>query len=609
MKIEITMKRLCGFFIFFFIFIFFTYGTSHSGIIYNSNNEFQFDKELHNWKKVSVGKYEVYNLFYDEYDNNGNLMQNSNYYRYFMSKNRIKENDKYDFYNIFEDLIPNETKFILDIYVKDYYKKIYTQADFIKLSIENLKEASKALNEIYEKAKHYMAILDDDSKNINEYKEIYHYIHANLLLSKWTIDNYNEELHKSINSLKDYNSQFIDILKYYKEFIEDYSLSDYDPNTNPFGFSKTTYYQWSKNIGDITINDISSLIDNAYYELNLTTNVRVALEYSLIDELKVDDEIKIYKYKKGIKDDEYYTLIYKGIEDFDDVFYKKEQYMKGGEYYYPGYEHYRNFFINCNINKFAKFKTINTDSPYEYYVDNNRLYDYVGIREGGFSAPLFCIGYIAAQLYESPFEYELFYDRNFISSYNVKVLKNALNLAYGGDLDDCITCFIGDELNEKLELIDNKFAMNDIGKLNIKENYKEDKISYITYDDKNYLTCLVKVAHSEGDIPSSWGQFNKPKKLVITIEKDKKVYKLPDENSEIVYVIKEKVDNKDDEIKKDEYNFKVKNNFIKVNNDNWFKIFLYKGRASRPEYIGWVKLQNYEVVDDISEYYEWYPYS
>ena len=135
------------------------------------------------------------------------------------------------------------------------------------------------------------------------------------------------------------------------------------------------------------------------------------------------------------------------------------------------------------------------------------------------------------------------------------------------------------------------------------------KISYITYDDKNYLTCLVNVAHSESDIPSSFGQFNKPKKLVLTIDKDTKVYKLPDENSEIAYVIKEKVDNKDDEIKNNEYNFTVRNNFIKDNNVNWFKIFLYKGRTTMEECIGWVKLPNYDVVDDVSEYYEWYPYS
>lgn len=603
------MKRLSGFFIFFIIFIIFTYGTSHSGTIYNSNNEFQFNKELHNWKKVSDGKYEVYNLFYDEYDNSGNLIQDSNYYLYMMKNNGIEENDEHNFTNIFENLISNETKLILNIYVKNYYKKIYTQADFIILTKENLVEVNKALNEIYEKAKLYMATIDDDNQDIDKYKNIYHYIHANLLLSKWTIDNYNKDLHKSINNLKNYSSQFIDICKYYKEFNEDYALTDYSPENNPFGFSKLTHYEWSKNIGNIIVNDISGLIDNAYYELNISTNIRVALEYSLIDELKVDDEIKIYKYKKGIKDDEFYTLVYKGMEDFEDVFYKKKQFLSGNEYHYPGYEHYKSFFANCNITKFAKFKNIDSKEPYEYYVDNNRLYDYVGIREGRFSAPLFCIGYIGAQLYESPFEYELFYDRNFISSYNIRVLKNALNLEYGGDLDDCITCFIGDELNEKLELIDNKFAMNDIGKLNLKENYKEDKISYITYDDKNYLTCLVNVAHSESDIPSYYGQFNKPKKLVLTIDKDTKVYKLPDENSEIVYVITEKVDNKEDEIINDEYNFTVKNNFIKVNNDNWFKIFLHKGRTSWTECIGWVKLQNYEVVDDISEYYEWYPYS
>ena len=609
------MKRFVRLYVvFLFLLCFFTYATSKSGIVYNSNknDNLRVDKELHNWKKVSDGKYEVYNLFYDEYDNSGNLIQDSNYYLYMMDNNGIEENDEHEFTNIFENLISNETKFILNIYVKNYYKKIYTQADFIKLTNENLVEVNKALNEIYEKAKLYMATIDDDNQDIDEYNNIYHYIHANLLLSKWTIDNYDEDLHSSINNLKNFNSQFIDICKYYKEFIEDYVLTDYTPDeNNPFWHgSKTTHYEWSKNIGNIIINDIGGLIDNAYYELNISTNIRVALEYSLIDELKVDDEIKIYKYKKGIKDDDFYTLVYKGMEDFEDVFYKKKTFLSGNEYLYPGYEHYKSFFKNCNITKFAKFKNIDFEEPYEYYVDNNRLYDYVGIREGGFSAPLFCIGYIGAQLYESPFEYELFYDRSFISSYNIRVLKNALNLEYGGDLDDCITCFIGDELNDKLDLIDNKLAMEDINKLNIKKLYKEDKISYVTYDDKNYLTCLVNVAHSEGDIPSSWGQFNKPKKLVITIEKDQKVYKLPDENSEIVYVTTEKVYNKEDEIINVEYYyFTVKNNFIKVNNDNWFKIFLYKGRASWTEYIGWVKLQNYEVVDDISEYYEWYPYS
>ena len=608
------MKRFVLIFIALVIFtIYFTYGASKSGVIFNSNIDFQTDRELHNWKKVSNGKYEVYNMFYDEYDNDGNLIQDRNYYRYMMDKNGIEENDMLNLSNVFEDLISNETKFVLDLNVKNYYKKIYTQAEFMKLTKTKLEEVSIALNDVYEKAKFYMATLDDDNNSLNDYKIIYHYIHANLLLSKWTIDNYNENLHSSINSLKNYNSQFIDICKYYKEFKEDYALINYDPDTNPFGFSRITYYEYEKNIGNITINDISDLKDNAYYEFNLSTNIRVALEYSLIDELKVDDEIKIYKYKKGTNDNEYYTLVYKGIEDFDDVFYKKEQYLQGGEYYHPGYEHYRNFFTNLNINKFAKFKAINTEEPYEYNVDDNRLYDYVGIREGGFSAPLFCIGYIGAQLYESPFEYELFYDRNFISSYNVKVLKNALNLTYGGDIDDCITCFIGNELNDKLELIDNKLAMEDIEKLNIKKSYEEDKISYVTYDNKNYLTCLVNVAHSESDIPSSYGQFNKPKRLVLYIEKDAKVYQQPDETSEIVYIFKEKVDNTDDQAIDENgnpiYHFSVKNNYTNVNNENWFKIFLYKGQVSWEECIGWIKTSNYEIVDDVSEYYEWYQYS
>ena len=605
------MKRFVLIFIALVIFtIYFTYGASKSGVIFNSNIDFQTDRELHNWKKVSNGKYEVYNMFYDEYDNDGNLIQDRNYYRYMMDKNGIEENDMLNLSNVFEDLISNETKFVLDLNVKNYYKKIYTQAEFMKLTKTKLEEVSIALNDVYEKAKFYMATLDDDNNSLNDYKIIYHYIHANLLLSKWTIDNYNENLHSSINSLKNYNSQFIDILNHYKEFNEDYSLSNYNPDNNPVGFSKTTWYEYEKNIGNITINDTSSLIDNAYYIINLSTKIRVALEYSLINELNVDDEIKIYKYKKGLKDNEYYTLVYKGIEEFDDVFYKKEQYLlEGKKYYYPGYENYKSFFNSRNIKKFAKFKTINNNDPYEYYVDDNRLFDYVGICENGFSAPLFCIGYIGAQLYESPFEYELFYDRNFISNYNVRILKNSLYLSSGGDFDDCITCFIGDELNDKLELIDNNLAMADICTFDI----KDDEISYVAFDDKNYLTCLVNVAHSESDIPSSYGQFNKPKRLVLYIEKDTKVYQQPDETSEIVYIFKDKVDNTDDQAIDENgnpiYHFSVKNNYINVNNENWFKIFLYKGDVSWEECIGWIKTSNYEIVDDVSEYYEWYQYS
>ena len=59
---------------------------AESNIIYSPSSKGEnsispLEKELHNWEKVSDNQYEVYNMFFDEYDANGNLILQNNYYR------------------------------------------------------------------------------------------------------------------------------------------------------------------------------------------------------------------------------------------------------------------------------------------------------------------------------------------------------------------------------------------------------------------------------------------------------------------------------------------------------------------------------------------------
>ena len=591
----------------FVLFIFVMVNTivfAKSGIINNINSEkiSPIVKELHNWKKISDGKYEVYNMFYDDCDSSGNLIQTNNYYKYIMDKNKISENEKVDLRNNLEKIMDTNDKKVLNERFSDYYKTIYTQANFNSLTKKELNIVVSAFSNAYSMCRNYIVKQDFKLYHTNEVEANYYYLKINYLLAKWILENYDENINKSVKNIKKYDSQLFDILKHYHEYEEDFALKVEVDDYSQYG-----YYEYDSNIGFHNIKKSSELIDNCYYELDVNTNIRVSFENSMINDLKNGDEIKVYKYKKGIKDEDYNIFIFKGFVKFDDVFWKydkDDEEYKNNEFANNGYEHYKKFFGDRNITKFAKFESTN---GYEFYVDGNNKYDYVAIDENRFSAPLFNIGYIGAQLYSSPFgQYELFFSRNFISNYKVRIMQNALLLDLGGSIYDCINCFAGQsEIYEKLELKDKENAMNDIGKIDINR-----LISYIYFNDKNYITCLIDIAHSEGDIPSYYGQYNKPLYIDLSVKKNTKVYKESSVNSEVIYTFESDVSSKVNESK---YNLSAYNKYVDEANNVWIKIsfreWIDRGGWRRQVEEGWVYGLPYEIKEESNEYFEWYPYS
>lgn len=587
---------------------------ANSNIIYSNKNKNDngispVEKELHNWIKIGDNQYEVYNMFFDEFDSNGSLIHQNNYYRYIMDKNKIEENYKISIDNKIADLISIEDKTVLDKNFKNYYKTIYTQADFNMLNKEELTNVNKAFTNAFKTCKNILTKENFRDYYLDEIQENFHYLKLNYMLSRWTLENYDENIYNNTTSIKKYDSQFLDILKHHNEFDEDKAIV---LPTEDKGYYDKCFYEWNKNIGLYKVKSNNNLIDDSHYEINVNTPIRVQLENNMLNELEIGDNVKIYRYKKGLKDDIYYDFTFKGFFKYDDVFWKYDKNSKELEHNdnaNEGYEFYKKFFNDINVNEFAKFEwnnynkeNIENDIGYIHIRDN---FQYVAINEDRFSAPLFNLDHIGAQLYESPFwQYELFYNINFSSDYKIRIMENALLLDSGGTINDCITCFIGNFLNEKLELIDERNAMKDVSEKELNELF-----SYMYFNDKNYITCLIDIAHSEGDTPDFYGQFNKPLMLDMMVKKGTKVYKEPYNSSEVVYTLETDIDSKNID---GDYEISPKNIFVDNNNDEWLKVNVYQNRPRNGAIVenGWIKNQKYEIKEQIDEeYWTWYPYT
>ena len=588
---------------------------ANSNIIYSNKNKNDngispVEKELHNWIKIGDNQYEVYNMFFDEFDSNGNLIQQNNYYRYTMDKNKIEENYKISIDNKIADLISNEDKIVLHKNFKNYYKTIYTQADFNMLNKEELTNVNKAFTNAFKTCKNHLAKENFRDYHLSEIQENFHYLKLNYMLSRWTLENYDENIYNNATSIKKYDSQFLDILKHHNEFDEDQAVKQ--PIDDYFGGG---HYEFIKNIGFYNVKSNNNLIDGSYYEIDVNTLIRVQLENNMINKLNVGDKIKIYRYKKGIKDNIYFDFTFKGYVKYDDIFWKYDKNskeLKHNDSANQGYEYYKKFFSDNNVTKFAKFEwdnyhddEIKSDIDYINNINIKDNFQYVAINENRFSAPLFNLDHISAQFYRSPFgQYELFYNINFSSDYKIRIMKNALLLDSGVGINYCITCFIGNFLNEKLELIDERNAMKDVSEKELSELF-----AYMYFNDKNYITCLINIAHSWGDSLGSYGQFNKPLMLDMMVKKGTKVYKDPYNSSEVVYTLETDIDSKNND---GDYEISPKNIFVDNNNDEWLKVNVDQNRPRNRVIVenGWIKNQKYEIKEQIDEeYWTWYPYS
>ena len=537
-----------------------------------------------------------------------------------MDKNKIEENYKIEIVdslkteNKISEMISDVDKKVLEEGFKNYYKSIYTQSDFNMLSKEELYNVNVAFTNAYNICKNNLAKEDFNPYYLNKLQENYYYLKLNYMLARWTFENYDEMIYENFKNIKKYDSEFLDILKHHIEFDEDRAVKhqSYDGDT----YYLRGIYDWNKDYGFYTVKSDGKLIDDIYYEIEVNTPIRVKFENSMLNELKVGDKIRVYRYKKGIKDNIYYDFIFKGFVQYDDVFWKHDkdsEELKQDEDANEGYEYYKKFFNDINVTKFAKFEWENMgqDDIEEDVgsVDVKDNFQYVAINENRFSAPLFNLYHIGAQLYESPFrQYELFYNINFSSDFKIRVMKNALLLDSGGSIGASMSCFMGDELNEKLELKDENNAMYDIGKKNLNELF-----SYMYFSDYNYITCLVDIAHSESDTPDSFGQFNKPLFVDIVVKKGTRVYKEPDDNSEVIYTFEEDAAT-DSKKEDDKYDLQAFNVYIGKDSDKWVKVRFTKwvDRSGWRTYVqnGWIKSEKFEIKErKEEEYWTWYPYS